>query len=219
MGEGGAADGPLGGKRAGPTGENNISFLGEKTTSVDFNIDQSRELSMERLVRMGKAQSRQSAKRFSSRWNWDSPTPLAAGECAPPPYGTGGGHTRLRLKGWGSPNSNEGTYTVVLYMYNCIYISTLWGKGSFYFDLPVCMFIILGDTLFFFLWGEGGVIKFFTKEISKSFMMLLLAASATCSTVWAISSARFFICSYSTIADNTNRIGMYSNKLSQKILK
>jgi hypothetical protein len=27
-------------------------------------------------------QSRQSAKRFSSRWNWDSPTPLAAGECA-----------------------------------------------------------------------------------------------------------------------------------------
>ncbi len=63
------------------------------------------------------AQSRQSAKRFSSRWNWDSPTPLAVGECAPPP--TGGGHTRLRLKGWGSPNSNEGTYTVV-----SIYIST-----------------------------------------------------------------------------------------------
>jgi hypothetical protein len=46
-------------------------------------------------------QSRQSAKRFSSRWNWDSPTPLAAGECA---------------KGVGSPNSNEGTYTVVLYI-------------------------------------------------------------------------------------------------------
>jgi hypothetical protein len=63
------------------------------------------------------SQSRQSAKRFSSRWNWDSPTPLAAGECAPPPYGRGGGQTRLRLKGWGSPNSNEGTYTVVLYIY------------------------------------------------------------------------------------------------------
>jgi hypothetical protein len=62
-------------------------------------------------------QSRQSAKRFSSRWNWDSPTPLAAGECAPTPFGPGGGHTRLRLKGWGSPNSNEGTYTVVLYIY------------------------------------------------------------------------------------------------------
>ncbi len=61
------------------------------------------------------AQSRQSAKRFSSRWNWDSPTPLAAGECAPPPFGPGGrAHS---LKGWGSPNSNEGTYTVVLYIY------------------------------------------------------------------------------------------------------
>ncbi len=62
-------------------------------------------------------QSRQSAKRFSSRWNWDSPTPLAAAECAPPPFGPGVGHTRLRPKGWGSPNSNEGTYTVVLYIY------------------------------------------------------------------------------------------------------
>ncbi len=30
--------------------------------------------------------------------------------------GGGGGHTHLRLKGWGSPNSNEGTYTVVLYI-------------------------------------------------------------------------------------------------------
>jgi hypothetical protein len=71
------------------------------------------------LCREGEAcpQSRQSAKRFSSHWNWDSPTPLAAGECAPPPFGPGGGHTRLRLKGWGSPNSNEGTYTVVLYIY------------------------------------------------------------------------------------------------------
>ncbi len=31
-----------------------------------------------------------------------------------------GGHTRLREKGWGSPSSDEGTYTVVL----CT--STLW---------------------------------------------------------------------------------------------
>jgi hypothetical protein len=66
------------------------------------------------------AQSRQSAKRFSSRWNWDSPTPLAAGECAPPPFGPGGGHTRLRLKGWGSPNFNKRTYTVVLYIYKYV---------------------------------------------------------------------------------------------------
>jgi len=37
-----------------------------------------------------------------------APTPLAASECAPPlPGPQGGGHTRLRLKGWGSPNSND----------------------------------------------------------------------------------------------------------------
>jgi hypothetical protein len=59
---------------------------------------------------------------FSTRWNWDSPTPLAAGECAPPPptlWSGGGGHTRLRERGWGSPNSDEGTFTVVLFC-------TLW---------------------------------------------------------------------------------------------
>jgi len=54
---------------------------------------------------------------FSSRRNRDSPTPLAAGECAPPPFGPGGGHTRLRERGWGSPNSDEGIYNVVLYIY------------------------------------------------------------------------------------------------------
>jgi hypothetical protein len=29
----------------------------------------------------------------------------------------------LRLKGWGSPNSNEGTYTVVLYIYKYFVVS------------------------------------------------------------------------------------------------
>jgi hypothetical protein len=42
------------------------------------------------LAPANKPQSRQSAKRFSSRWNWDSPTPLAAGECAPPTLWSGG---------------------------------------------------------------------------------------------------------------------------------
>ncbi len=44
---------------------------------------------------------------MSPRWNWDSPTPLAASECALPPYQRVGGHTRLLLKGWGSHNSND----------------------------------------------------------------------------------------------------------------
>ncbi len=85
-------------------------------------------------------QSRQSAKRFSSRWNWDSPTPLAAGEWAPPPFGTGGGHTRLRLKGWGSPNSNEGTYTVVLYIYKYFVFITHQLSVKLFFNL--CMRLI-----------------------------------------------------------------------------
>ncbi len=59
-------------------------------------------------------QSRQSAKLFLQRRNWNSPTPLGAGGCAPHPLVRGGGHTRLRQRGWGSPNSDEGTYTVVL---------------------------------------------------------------------------------------------------------
>jgi hypothetical protein len=45
------------------------------------------------------------------------PPPLAAGECAPPPFGPGG-------KGWGSPNSNEGTCTVVLYIYKYFVLLT-----------------------------------------------------------------------------------------------
>ncbi len=60
----------------------------------------------------------QSAKLFSSCRNWVSPTPLAAGELAPPPpFGPGVGHTRLRERGWGSLNADEGTYIVVLYRY------------------------------------------------------------------------------------------------------
>jgi hypothetical protein len=42
---------------------------------------------------------------MSPRRNWDSPTPSLASECAPPP-GTKG-HTCLRMRGWGSPNSDD----------------------------------------------------------------------------------------------------------------
>ncbi len=45
---------------------------------------------------------------MSPRQNWDSPTPYLASECAPPPGPKGGGgHTRLRAMGWGSPNSDD----------------------------------------------------------------------------------------------------------------
>ncbi len=60
---------------------------------------------------------------FYTRWNWDSPTPLAAGERAPPPpptFGLGGRAHSLAGEGLGEsqiPTSDEGTYTVVLYIY------------------------------------------------------------------------------------------------------
>jgi hypothetical protein len=41
---------------------------------------------------------------MSPRRNWDSPNPSLAGECAPPPST---GDTRLRVRGWGSPNSDD----------------------------------------------------------------------------------------------------------------
>jgi hypothetical protein len=51
---------------------------------------------------------------FSSRPNWDSPTPSHGQVCTSTPFGSGGGHIRLRERGVGGPNSDEGTYTVVL---------------------------------------------------------------------------------------------------------
>ncbi len=54
---------------------------------------------------------------FSSRRNWDSPNPSPAGECAPLLWFRGEGHTRWRERGWDSPNSDEGTYTAVLFIY------------------------------------------------------------------------------------------------------
>ncbi len=44
---------------------------------------------------------------MSPRRNWDSPTPSLVSECASPPGIKGGGHTRMRVRGWGSPNFND----------------------------------------------------------------------------------------------------------------
>ncbi len=54
---------------------------------------------------------------FSSRRNWDIPNPSPAGEFAPPPRFWGKGLTRWRERDWESPNSDEGTYTVILFRY------------------------------------------------------------------------------------------------------
>ncbi len=54
---------------------------------------------------------------FSSRRNWDFPTPLAEGECAPSPFGPGWRADSLAGEGLGESQSDEGTYTVVLHIY------------------------------------------------------------------------------------------------------
>jgi hypothetical protein len=53
---------------------------------------------------------------MSSRPNWDSPTPSSpASRVCPAPYGTkGGGHTRLRMRGLGSPNWIDWRKTLAL---------------------------------------------------------------------------------------------------------
>ena len=53
---------------------------------------------------------------FSSRWNWDSPNPSPAGECAPP-FGSRGGAYSLARGGMGGPDSNEGTLCSVYSRY------------------------------------------------------------------------------------------------------
>jgi hypothetical protein len=45
---------------------------------------------------------------MSPRWNWDSPTPYPqASVPLPPPEPKGGEHTRLPVRGRGSPNSDD----------------------------------------------------------------------------------------------------------------
>jgi hypothetical protein len=70
---------------------------------------------------------------LSSRRNCDSPTPLAAGECARHPLvGGGGKHTRFWERDWGSPNSDAWTHTVVLYIYKnfVALLFSVCGPGS-----------------------------------------------------------------------------------------
>jgi hypothetical protein len=49
---------------------------------------------------------------FSSRPNWDYPTPSQQTSLSPPPPVGSGGHTRLRKRGWEGPNSDQVTDTV-----------------------------------------------------------------------------------------------------------
>jgi hypothetical protein len=61
---------------------------------------------------------------YAPRRNWDSPNPFLASECSPPPRNRGeGGHTSLRVGGWGESQFRRGAYTVVLFI--CTYFVVL----------------------------------------------------------------------------------------------
>jgi hypothetical protein len=80
---------------------------------------------------------------MSPRRNWDSPNPSLASECA-----GGRGHTRLLVRCWGSPNSDDlrksvalcllcGLYTLIQVMckvwFGCIFAPTVVSCGGGFF--------------------------------------------------------------------------------------
>jgi hypothetical protein len=76
------------------------------------------------------SQSRQSAKRFLQRRNWNSPTTLGAGGCAPPPFGPGGRAHSLTAKGLGESQFRRGDIHVVLCTCKYFVLSILPFKES-----------------------------------------------------------------------------------------
>ncbi len=77
--------------------------------------------------------------------NWNSPNPSPAGECVPPPPVLGGGHTRWRERGWESPNSGEGTYTVVLFILTYFVSTCLTCFPTTLGMLVLCMIYAVGN--------------------------------------------------------------------------
>jgi hypothetical protein len=71
----------------------------------------------ESAIGQPKPQSRQSAMLFLQSSELGLPQPLNPwGVCPSPRFG-GEGHTRWRERGWESPNSDEGTHTVILFIF------------------------------------------------------------------------------------------------------
>jgi hypothetical protein len=75
---------------------------------------------------------------FSSRRNWDSPQTLTRGK----------GHIRWRERGWESPISDEGTYTVVLFIYTCFVALLVSQDRRHLFLTPLIIYIqyVAGPT-------------------------------------------------------------------------
>ncbi len=100
---------------------------------------------------------------LSSRWNWDSPLhPLTRRRTCPPPFGSGGRGTLAWERGWGSPNSDAGTYTVELYLY--MYMN-LRGPTFPLGDLATQRQVPPLSYLFFFLYSSP---KFATRQQGRT---------------------------------------------------
>jgi hypothetical protein len=77
-------------------------------------------------------QSRQSTRLFLQSSELGLP-PSPAGECVLPSFGSGGDTHSLRERGWGGPNSDGGTDTMVLlstYLY-MHFVFTGMGEGHY----------------------------------------------------------------------------------------
>ncbi len=67
---------------------------------------------------------------FSSRRNWDSPNPSTAGECTPPPHGSGGRGTLAGERGYGRvPIPTRGKHCGTLYIYVLCYSRCTWAHS------------------------------------------------------------------------------------------
>ncbi len=66
------------------------------------------------------------------RRNWDYTKPSPASECVPPPEpkGGAGGHIRLRVGDWGSPNSDDWSKSLAL----CLLRGVMVDKISWKFN-------------------------------------------------------------------------------------
>ncbi len=95
---------------------------------------------------------------FSSRPNWDSPTPLHAGECVPshlPSLVPGGRAHSLRERGWGESQFRRGDIHCgtldVLYMYFVVLGLNYWVLSL---DIQDSMFVKLESGTILFVYSQ-----------------------------------------------------------------
>ncbi len=128
-------------------------------------------------------QSRQSVGFFSSRPNWDSPTPSPAGERAPPPRVRGGGTHSLARGGLGVPIPSRG-HTLT----RCTYVLCTDDTCIFYSGIFFCHIILECQQLYF--WDT----EYYGKNLKKAFAVIAIVAQNLLDTMICrnVDELRFF---------------------------